>query len=233
MGLDSVELLVEVEKTFNIQIANSEAEKIRTVGDFYNVVWNHLSQRQSNRCNSQILFYKLRNNFSNILKIRKESFTPHSSLHKIFPAQNRRKIYYDFEKIIDLKLPPLVLTKQWKTFLERLGLIAIGGSLLSAGFFWFFLNYKLWIFIIPVATILIFFLFSESLNSKRIIIDPDDVRSFTEKTLALNFNSLTKDAGVNRREVEHVINQIIVDKIGVDWEEISPEKSLTDDLGID
>ena len=51
--------------------------------------------------------------------------------------------------------------------------------------------------------------------------------------LAINFNSLTKDAGVNRNEVENVINHIIVDKIGVDWDEISPEKSLTDDLGVD
>ena len=134
---------------------------------------------------------------------------------------------------MDLKLPPLILSQPWKNVLDSFGLVSICGSLLFAAIFWFFLNYAAWIFLLPIAAIIATYLLSETLNSKKIMIAPDGVRSFTEKTLALNFNKLTKDAGVNRKEVEDVINLIIVDKIGVDWEEISPEKSLTDDLGVD
>jgi len=71
------------------------------------------------------------------------------------------------------------------------------------------------------------------LDPKRLIINPSLVRDFTERILALNYALLTKDFGVNRKEVETVINLIIVDKIGVDLDEISPEKSFTDDLGVD
>ncbi len=60
MGLDSVEILVNVENTFGITISNYEAEKIATVGDIHNVVWRNIQGRQSMRCRSQQLFYKLR-----------------------------------------------------------------------------------------------------------------------------------------------------------------------------
>lgn len=44
MGLDTVELIVKVEKTFSISISNKEAEKISTVGDLYNCVWANLTK---------------------------------------------------------------------------------------------------------------------------------------------------------------------------------------------
>jgi acyl carrier protein len=43
MGLDSVDLLIEIEKAFKIKIQNHEAEQIVTVKDYYDIVWNHLS----------------------------------------------------------------------------------------------------------------------------------------------------------------------------------------------
>jgi len=45
MGLDTVELVDEVEKKFNITIPNKEASLITTVGDFHNVVWKHLQAK--------------------------------------------------------------------------------------------------------------------------------------------------------------------------------------------
>ena len=38
MGLDSVELLIEIENHFKIEIPNLEAEKIQTVGDIYEAI---------------------------------------------------------------------------------------------------------------------------------------------------------------------------------------------------
>ena len=67
---------------------------------------------------------------------------------------------------------------------------------------------------------------------KRIVIHPFAVKDFTEKTLVINYSAISKDIGVNRKEVEMVINQIIVDKYGVDLEEVTPEKKIGDDLGI-
>jgi hypothetical protein len=74
---------------------------------------------------------------------------------------------------------------------------------------------------------------SRFLNPQRTMIQPSIVGDFINKTLALNYFVFINGSGINRKEVEAVINQIIVDKIGVDPEEISPEKSFTDDLGVD
>lgn len=42
MGLDSVDLLTKIEKRFKIQIPNHVAEKIVTVKDYHDIVWEFL-----------------------------------------------------------------------------------------------------------------------------------------------------------------------------------------------
>ena len=44
MGLDTVDLLITVEKHFGISIPDQEAETITTVGDYYRVVWEHMQR---------------------------------------------------------------------------------------------------------------------------------------------------------------------------------------------
>ena len=66
MGLDSVELIMEFEKAFEIRIPDQEAEKLRTVGEVHNYIWNRLDNYHSNKCNSQILFYKFKYSFFSI-----------------------------------------------------------------------------------------------------------------------------------------------------------------------
>ena len=58
MGLDSVEILVEVEKTLGIEISDAEASKISTVGDFHESTWKHIQNKRplADRCFSQMTF---------------------------------------------------------------------------------------------------------------------------------------------------------------------------------
>jgi acyl carrier protein len=46
MGLDSVELIMEIEKAFEISIQDEEAQKIITVGDIYNCTWSYINKRK-------------------------------------------------------------------------------------------------------------------------------------------------------------------------------------------
>jgi hypothetical protein len=59
--LDGVELVQNLEKAFEIQIADSEAESILTVGQLYDLLLQKIPANESNRkCASAMAFYRLK-----------------------------------------------------------------------------------------------------------------------------------------------------------------------------
>ncbi len=65
--MDSVELLVEIEAYFQIEITNIEAEMIETVGDFQQCVLEKLAAKKS--FNANIPYYEAPEIFEIIKKI--------------------------------------------------------------------------------------------------------------------------------------------------------------------
>lgn len=236
MGLDSVELVMKVEKTFGIHIPDQEAEKIVTVGDMYNAVWQHLEGKHSEVhkvCKSQALFYQLRQAVIDTFQLSRQDFRPNALMNDIFPLQNRRQVYTSFARTHQLQLPDLVLTASWSSFLTWLGFVSILGGLGCALLLIFFFDFSNWTLLMPVAGIALTWLTSTILEPRRTVIEPASVRQFTQQVLALNYATLVQEQGVNREEVESVINHIIVDVVGVELHEVTPEAKFTDDLGID
>jgi hypothetical protein len=80
MGLDSVEIVLEVENAFGIAIPDREAEKIFTVGDFHNIVWKYVKDRKDVHCKSQNVFYRIRTALSEITNIDKKQIRTDVSL---------------------------------------------------------------------------------------------------------------------------------------------------------
>jgi acyl carrier protein len=233
MGLDAIELIIEIEQKFGINIPDEEAEKITTVGKMYDAVWSHLGEKHTDKCKSQILFYTIRKHFEELFQLPRQECKLDTLTNSIFPEINRRKIYEEFSSVSKLILPELALTKFWGIFLNAIGLITILASLILAIVLVYFYDLSYWYFLYPIIGIFITSFISKLLTPKRIIIKQKTVRTFTEEILKLNYSKISKDGAHNRKEVESVINQIIIDKIGVNLDEISLEKSFTDDLGVD
>jgi acyl carrier protein len=233
MGLDSVEILVNVENAFGITIANFEAEKISTVGDIHSIVWRSVQGRQSMRCKSQQLYYKLRHALITKFKVDKNAIELTASLNDIFPKTNRRLRYRKLEKELQLKLPPLVLPPAWKITLRMAALIIIPGSLVCSLVMVKMFHYTRWLYLLPGLGILLTVFISNLLDSARIVFKPATVDAYTKHVLSLNYATLIQQNGANREEVEVIINNIIAETIGLELMEISPEKRLQDDLGID
>jgi acyl carrier protein len=233
MGLDSVEILVNVENAFGITISNYEAEKIATVGDIHNVVWRSIQGRQSMRCRSQQLFYKLRFILINKFKAPREAVELEASLNDIFPKTNRRLKYRKLQKELQLKLPELVLPPVWSRTLMITGLTLIPGMLILALVLINGYEYSRWLYLLPALGLIATIFFSNILDAVRTQFKPDNVRFYTQTVLALNYGTLMTDKGINRDEMEIIINNIIAETIGLELQEIEPQKSLTNDLGID
>jgi acyl carrier protein len=233
MGLDSVELLVEVEKTFRVEIPHDEAEQILTVGDFHNAVWRHLAGKYSEKCKSQSLFYKLRKSYADEFGFSPKEFTLEASPDIIFPKHDRRRAYSSFAKTISLKLPKLELTRPSARLLSLFGFLTILGGLAASIVLINFFDYSKRTWLIPVAGIALSILLSNLLDPWRTVIKATTIRAFTEHTLSLNYASLISDEGTNRKEMEMVINHIIAEMAGLDLGEVTPEKRIVADLGID
>ena len=233
MGLDSVEILMKVEDTFGIKIPDQEAEQILTVGDLHNAVWRHLSGKHSDKCKSQNLFYRLRKSFADTFNFSPQKLNLDTSPEEIFPKTNRRQLYLSFGDTTNLKLPDLVLTKPWTTILTAFGFATIIGGLATSLILINFFDTSKWTLLIPVAGIILTFLLSDLLNPKRTAIKEITIREFAQHTLALNYSTLVTNEGTNRQEMESVINHIIAEMAGLDLEEVTSEKKIADDLGID
>jgi acyl carrier protein len=233
MGLDSVEILVNVENAFGITISNYEAEKITTVGDIHNVVWRNVQGRQSMRCRSQQLFYKLRYLLINKFQVPRDAIELDASLNEIFPKKNRRIKYFRLQKELQLKLPELVLPAGWNRFLIVTGFTLIPGLLALALVLMYGYGYTWWLYLLPGLGIISTVFISNILDAVRTEFKPDILKGFTQTVLAFNYGTLMTDKGVNRDEMEIIINNIIAETGGLDLHEVSPEKSLTNDLGLD
>lgn len=233
MGLDTVELLMEVEKTFGIHIPDREAEQIRTVGDFYEVVWQHIGAKETDKCKSQYLFYKMRTAFHDSFDIPLLQIKPAALPESFFPKENRRRIYKDFSYFTGFELPALVLRKPWLQLLNGFGWISIAGALIVSILLYYFKDYGGWIFLLPVAGIFVTIQFDKLLEPKKTVIAQASLRDFINEMMVLNFAKLNADAGANRKEMEAVMNKIIIDFAGVDPAEVHAGASITDDLGLD
>ena len=107
MGLDSVELIMSVEDKFGIRIEDSEAEKIYTVQEFADIVFSKISFNPTNKCLSQIVFFKIRKALSTLISDEKK-ITPNMKILEFFNLLELKEKWYQFEMLLALRLPRLV-----------------------------------------------------------------------------------------------------------------------------
>jgi hypothetical protein len=106
MGLDSVEILVRVEEYFGVSIPNREAEKILTVQDFADCVFAKVTVNPTEKCKSQMLFYKLKTFFIDKQGLSKEQVRPDSKIRDLITG-DLKTTWTKIEEHLKLDLPTL------------------------------------------------------------------------------------------------------------------------------
>lgn len=104
MGLDSVELLVEVEKFFGIDITNQEAESIYTVNDFAKIVSKYISFHHKEIVLFDEVSKKIESYFEQNCNLKISS---KQLLEDILPLVNRQQTWNNLEIYLKLKIPNL------------------------------------------------------------------------------------------------------------------------------
>jgi acyl carrier protein len=77
MGLDVVELFMQAEETFDIEIDNNDAGSARIVGDLYNLVLKQLEKKSGKKVEDpEAVWSKLRGLVVEQLQVREEEVVP-------------------------------------------------------------------------------------------------------------------------------------------------------------
>jgi acyl carrier protein len=237
MGLDLVELVIEVEKAFDINILNADAEKIITVGQLYDYVVAKLPAQETDRCLSAAAFYRFRRALTVQFGIDRRAVHPSTLIAGTVLEPKRRSDWRLLEQRLDWRLPSLVRPAWMSVALMGLlagwilaviaasgwaGGIAVGGLLVACAsvFGAILLSLTAFHLTTPFAT--------------RFPGDCSTVRGMVRSALLLNYGKLsTEGPGWNRQEVWDCLRAIIVKQLGVPPDRVVESAELVKDFGAD
>jgi hypothetical protein len=204
--LDPVEVVELVEKVFDIEIANHEAEAILTVGQMYDLLLQKILANEINRkCASAMAFYRLRRALNNIEP--KGKLTPATDLSQ-YGTLSVKRLFRKLAEGAELRMPGQAITPLARTVttlllivfvvLPLLGLASIishglGGPeiphLLVAP------AWLVWVASLPLIALV------DYVDPNRLAKDSRTLGDLAKKTAPLNFGRLV-NLGASARESE-------------------------------
>lgn len=105
MGLDSVELVMAFEEEFGLEIPDSEAEKMTTVGETFNYLKGRVKTISPEDCLTQKLFYKLRRSLIQNYHLHRHTITPHTVLSELLSIKEIEEGWPFLQLFIELRTP--------------------------------------------------------------------------------------------------------------------------------
>lgn len=247
MGLDLVEVVMDVEETFGVSLGDAQLAEVRTVGDLRDYVIEIL-----NRDNEDVagltndVYENLCKGLNSLGIASGDVIRPDSRLSEMLPSFGRRIAWRRLERTTGLPLPPLQRSHLVSTIVTVLAIPIgwiLGFSLLfalmppqtfqhSSSFAWlvavvglvlgFFAIFLVWI----VGRVLTFPLASHWPSS--IQTTGDLSRAVCEKHYGKLVN---QHQGFNRDEVWIILQLIVSRGLGVDRTIVTPEARFVEDLG--
>ena len=196
MGLDSVELVMEIENYFGISIPDPEAEKAVTVQAMVDIVARHLNATNNSSELRDKIFERVNSALLRLGLINVPvTLTDYISIY-LSPDNDESWKAFKNELQLDIPRPDMIIQKESKNIIDKLK---------------FAISFK------PMY------------EWSSITVD-----QFIAALCAINHNELIDRKNIkNTYEIYIAVTAITVDKIGVDYYEITPEKSFTSDLGVD
>jgi hypothetical protein len=107
MGLDFIEVVLEVEEKFGIAIEDDEITPLATLGQFSDLIARKFSSEKPSGCPTAKAFYLLRRSMTSVLSLPRKDVRPTSSTTALLPYWGRNRAWKRLEQSLALRLPPL------------------------------------------------------------------------------------------------------------------------------
>lgn len=225
MGLDGVELLLEIEDRFGISIPDQVATNILTVGELSDYVASIVAS-PSGRCLSQKVFHSLRSALTDVVGLERHAIKPISRLDDFLPAQQRRIAWDQLQHATGYNFPRLA-RPPWLQLL----FVLLPASAACIGIL-FFPPYKGRVFLCGVAASAAIFPFTASMATHF----PRDIQTVSDLVRSLMARKPRGESDTrwewNREEVWHVVRQIVSEQFGINIEEINRKTRFIEDLNV-
>lgn len=103
MGLDSVELLMAFEETFDIAIPDEAAERIATVRDAIDYIYAHVPHADGELrqiCRTQRAFHRLRRTLRDELHVERAAVRPDTRWETLIPIERRCEVWDRLKSVV-------------------------------------------------------------------------------------------------------------------------------------
>lgn len=94
---DIGDVLLKIERSFDINFTDNDLKDIKTFGSLCDLVVEKVKQHHSGSCTTQQAFYKLRNAINAKNPIDRAELKPQTKLCELFPRDNRIEVVADIE----------------------------------------------------------------------------------------------------------------------------------------
>lgn len=116
MGMDGVELVMEVEETFAVTISDAEAASARTPAILIELILNRIAEPSKRPCHSLVAFNRLRSVLVHQLGVDRRSVRLDTKILGIAPAKGTAQFWRQLVTIVPIKDLPRLRPKQWYRF---------------------------------------------------------------------------------------------------------------------
>ena len=232
MGLDSVELVIEVEKTFGFSIPDDDVAALDTVGKLYDYILAHRFEGTEQGCLTSVAFYKLRRALMSVFGMARSDVRPSLEVAAIIPAR-RRRLWRDLQEAMGLRLPSLV-RPLWVTILAT----TVGCALVVAAA----VRVTAWVGVAGAVLLALFFMcvltyvLDKGTEPLAVEFHPAfaDVGGLTKSILRRNYGAISDACQrTSADEVWDTLRALIVEQLGVRLDDVTKEASFVKDLGVD
>lgn len=121
MVLDGEDLVLGLEDSFSIHIAEDEAAAVRTVRDLYQLVLGKLEPTAE--CLAEKAFYRTRKALAETAKVPPRSIRPNTPLESLLPREYRIPLWDRVAERTGLSFPGLTHSKRWKDLMLLLSMV--------------------------------------------------------------------------------------------------------------
>lgn len=228
MGLDAVEIVMDVEEHFGISISNTEAERVRTVSDLVALIQSRIEAARLATCPTLASFLRLRSSVREIAADQRLRMRTGTRVVDVLSPSQRRRLWKRLDDL--LGAAPLGLRRP--PWLRKTLVFLVLSMLLLAVVTAANINFEILLLVIAFAAA--FTLFLHVVTTPFRITPPDGLSTFG--ALARRVAGVTvATKQLHLGSTEAILNElrpIVVDTLGVDGSEVVLTARFIEDLGM-